>query len=209
MRSDNVKRKPVLLQQSTPLAGEETQGGSHSEPHHDISIHSSRTGGDPRPRCIRCAQSVFQSTPPAREETRSGCARGPRVGISIHSSRTGGDFLHQRDIIPVRISIHSSRTGGDPPGLTPPPTRRISIHSSRTGGDCVDLLQRVVVRAISIHSSRTGGDATCGCARTSSWLNFNPLLPHGRRLVGGNYDAKGSYFNPLLPHGRRPICSMC
>ena len=141
MRSDNVKRKPVLLQQSTPPAGEETQGGSHSEPHHDISIHSSRTGGDSAEGCgpASCAyfnpllphgrrpersastaeKYTFQSTPPAREETI-------RIGLRI---REIGDFNpllphgRRRQTLPgscraAPISIHSSRTGGD---SCPPP----------------------------------------------------------------------------------------
>ena len=57
---------------------------------------------------------------------------------------------------------------------------KISIHSSRTGGDCTAAIWRCR-RLISIHSSRTGGDCFARI-RWGAWTNFNPLLPHGRRL---------------------------
>ena len=146
------------------------------------------------------------------------------------------------------ISIHASLTGGDGirvfllPLLSPfqstPPSReatqqtrqkgisdRISIHASLTGGDMAAALDVAHDGDISIHASLTGGDR--GAALPEKWeLNFNPRLPHGRRLSrplqgagthlisihasltgGDTVSAAGlsmlANFNPRLPHGRR------
>jgi len=62
-----------------------------SSPAGDVSIHASRTGGDPTP-----------------------AGAGQVAKVSIHASRTGGDRLSigaGRSF--ARVSIHASRTGGD------------------------------------------------------------------------------------------------
>ena len=58
----------------------------------DISIHSSRAGGDSIQLPADLAISRFQSTPPVREETNDRTNRHLGAStISIHSSRAGGD----------------------------------------------------------------------------------------------------------------------
>ena len=78
--------------QSTPPAREETGYALLTETAaFEISIHSSRTGGDPDLLVPRPLPNLFQSTPPAREETQLHERLVRRHVISIHSSRTGGD----------------------------------------------------------------------------------------------------------------------
>ena len=60
-----------------------------------------------------------------------------------------------------------------------------------------------LIERISIHSPRMGRDASPAPWRNSG-PDFNPLSPHGERLVG-EIRAVGilKNFNPLSPHGER------
>ena len=57
------------LFQSTPPVREETLNTSGATLTINISIHSSRAGGDSTDRYVRESIEEFQSTPPVREET--------------------------------------------------------------------------------------------------------------------------------------------
>ena len=191
----------------------------------DISIHSSRAGGD-----VSAAQAV------------------EKVAISIHSSRAGGD-TRERPSRPSRpISIHSSRAGGDDQASlcvlrmqqfqSTPPVREetavanglwededISIHSSRAGGDTVYDLEFPC--GIEFQSTPPVREETAvGSAVREALEDFNPLLPCGRRrdslarriqcsefqstppvreetACAQSLSSASADFNPLLPCGRR------
>ena len=100
--------------QSTPPVWAETKPITRfAKTANNISIHSTRVGGD-----WRCSDS-----------RRTGC-------ISIHSTRVGGDQDVGR--LPSgdqQISIHSTRVGGDVIQIGQFVSRLISIHSTRVGGD--------------------------------------------------------------------------
>ena len=56
---------------------------------------------------------------------------------------------------------------------------------------------------ISIHSLRMEGDL-CTCPPPAAQQNFNPLPPHGGRLISTHPTlCSRQYFNPLPPHGGR------
>ena len=158
------------------------------------------------------------------------------VHISIHASLTGGDPLGVSVTYSNgAISIHASLTGGDKSIKIPwtelsyfnprlPHGRRplhvlqfineflISIHASLTGGDGCQRAGREIV-GISIHASLTGGDAG-ELTAIDDGNDFNPRLPHGRRLCDlMDGDRPLDDFNPRLPHGRRqrklPILIHC
>ena len=40
--------------------------------------------------------------------------------------------------------------------------------------------------------------------RSTKFDNFNPLSPHGERLLCGSTSTPTTHFNPLSPHGERP-----
>jgi len=82
--------------------------------HPAVSIHASRTGGDDHDTRNNSEDNLFQSTPPAREATRRFRFRRQPRQVSIHASRTGGDPRHSAPRRCCHVSIHASRTGGDP-----------------------------------------------------------------------------------------------
>ena len=100
------------------------------------------------------------------------------------------------------ISIHSLHTEGDPHRKSPPDIQLISIHSLHTEGDyaCAGVSAGLY---ISIHSLHTEGDLI-QIMFQSVLIYFNPLPPHGGRLVCVGQALLVNYFNPLPPHGGRP-----
>ena len=121
--------------------------------------------------------------------------------ISIHASLTGGDSQWPRAHHRAPISIHASLTGGDPAERGEAELAYISIHASLTGGD-LGVVPGHAGELISIHASLTGGDDR---VPRVSWIaaDFNPRLPHGRRLFDVERRLCVDNFNPRLPHGRR------
>ena len=100
------------------------------------------------------------------------------------------------------ISIHSPRMGRDAQPFGCALRVDISIHSPRMGRDGATRLTPVKA-AISIHSPRMGRDVGIPCSTQNS-INFNPLSPHGERLLYAVTVALPVDFNPLSPHGERP-----
>ena len=159
----------------------------------------------------RIADELFQSTLPAWGET------GMKEVMAL-------DHRFQ-STLPAWGETWEDRGGGDPEG-------RISIHSPRMGRDPArDRCQ--AGDAISIHSPRMGRDERYIAARVLA-SNFNPLSPHGERLMLsrclrrkglfqstlpawgetatlGSCSGRGRDFNPLSPHGERPdpACRDC
>ena len=63
-----------------------------------------------------------------------------------------------------------------------------------------------MIQAISIHSPRMGRDCPCHGCSGSGRINFNPLSPHGERLIQFIKSTDiYAYFNPLSPHGERRL----
>ena len=214
----------------------------------EISIHSLHTEGD------NCAINrpyrtwKFQSTPSTRRETIRGNTYYALDNISIHSLHTEGDTsvrtclilasdfnplpphggrhsVQTRSNTPEDISIHSLHTEGDEKKLARERQQRISIHSLHTEGDDTEKTQ-AQINSISIHSLHTEGDNNRSF-KNLIIINFNPLPPHGGRLVESPRSEQnlsfqstpstrretlipwrffpGNYhFNPLPPHGGRP-----
>ena len=79
----------------------------------------------------------------------------------------------------------------------------ISIHSLRMEGDRRTRSNPKTER-ISIHSLRMEGDGFPGTKRFSNDY-FNPLPPHGGRLISKLLPPEVAHFNPLPPHGGRRI----
>ena len=170
----------------------------------EISIHSLHTEGD------NCAINrpyrtwKFQSTPSTRRETIRGNTYYALDNISIHSLHTEGDTsvrtclilasdfnplpphggrhsVQTRSNTPEDISIHSLHTEGDEKKLARERQQRISIHSLHTEGDDTEKTQ-AQINSISIHSLHTEGDNNRSF-KNLIIINFNPLPPHGGRLV--------------------------
>ena len=57
---------------------------------------------------------------------------------------------------------------------------------------------------ISIHSPRMGRDAVVA-TWAALYEDFNPLSPHGERLVKSQGPITIADFNPLSPHGERRV----
>ena len=179
------------------------------------------------PRSHRQRAFRFQSTLPAWGETGGRLASDPRDHISIHSPRMGRDnrnlFQRQRQAHFNPLSPHGERlfphtqspsqcpfqstlpawgeTKGQH-GLTM--SDCISIHSPRMGRDRahVDVRQRKLVFQSTLPA---WGETNSQEEQRRSFHHFNPLSPHGERLVTGTRTRKAMYFNPLSPHGERPI----
>ena len=77
----------------------------------------------------------------------------------------------------------------------------ISIHSLRMEGD-IYIPASVYDIDISIHSLRMEGDKKVVSGDPVN-VDFNPLPPHGGRLISLFRTASIPYFNPLPPHGGR------
>ena len=133
--------------------------------------------------------------------------------------------MQTRSNTPEDISIHSLHTEGDEKKLARERQQRISIHSLHTEGDDTEKTQ-AQINSISIHSLHTEGDNNRSF-KNLIIINFNPLPPHGGRLVESPRSEQnlsfqstpstrretlipwrffpGNYhFNPLPPHGGRP-----
>ena len=131
-----------------------------------------------------------------------------KITISTHTSPTGGDdFL--RLFWPLCGDFNPHLPHGRRHFLiyTSLPVFSISTHTSPTGGDNISGVISSPVN-ISTHTSPTGGDT--GSIPIVNFLgNFNPHLPHGRRLlvVLRNYDVKK--FQPTPPPREATIVHTC
>ena len=100
--------------------------------------------------------------------------------ISIHSPRMGRD-LNYKIVYPVTIQFQSTLPAW---------------------GETLCNRYNVCGEEISIHSPRMGRD-NIGMGVTNAITDFNPLSPHGERLIGTCHVCNIVYFNPLSPHGER------
>ena len=123
-----------------------------------ISIHTSRAGGDHNDAIIAIRDIRFQSTPPVREVTHPVVRIFQITEISIHTSRAGGDSTDteegQDDYLfqstpPVREVTPALRDGrGCWIFQSTPPVREVTSSCTISAR----------ARSISIHTSRAGGD---------------------------------------------------
>ena len=82
------------------------------------------------------------------------------------------------------------------------PAVRITIRAPRTGGDVLRKASIVWIKPFQptpLHGRRR----PCMCATDYPSTDFNPRLPHGRRLDNQRPTKQPPHFNPRLPHGRR------
>ena len=160
--------------------GRDTRPPKRSPRRANISIHSPRMGRDTE-KDLRKAREAFQSTLPAWGETNARLRLKDGEIISIHSPRMGRDF----------ITYRPSKVKGEFQSTLP-----------AWGETCVNGLKQNNAK-ISIHSPRMGRDC---CISAACWLerDFNPLSPHGERLMCQRFETEQrKNFNPLSPHGER------
>ena len=127
--------------------------------------------------------------------------------ISIHSLRMEGDHTFHKMHLHAIISIHSLRMEGDPRRRRISTDGRAFQSTPSAWRETTDKIPLLYVIDISIHSLRMEGDLS---SRISvEWAeNFNPLPPHGGRLIIARTSVRIQYFNPLPPHGGR-LCFSC
>ena len=150
----------IIFQSSRPARDETPEIDGRTDPARHFNPLA-RTGRDVEARCLAWLAGEFQSTRPARGET------SPRTPsrcfpTSFQSTRPARGETNKYIYKDGRILI--------------------SIHSPRTGRDLEGADRGFVNGDISIHSPRTGRDA-CVTKATQSRANFNPLAPHGARLI--------------------------
>ena len=75
----------------------------------------------------------------------------------------------------------------------------ISIHSPHTGRDILANHKTNSFIDISIHSPHTGRDQLSAILCLKPASNFNPLSPHGERLVGLGVPNRSNPFQSTLP----------
>ncbi len=121
------------------------------------------------------ASPSFQSTPPSREATNGVVSRGAAPSISIHASLAGGDHCLTGDTLVCTVFQST------------PPSREATVH-------CV--FNTVPNRCISIHASLAGGDFRL-LGNFCKAVDFNPRLPHGRRLRLG---LRVDFHQPISIH---------
>ena len=160
-------------------------------------------GGRPclLPPQIRCR--TFQSTPSAWRETVCPPHMRRCRMISIHSLRMEGDcrlFRLCRGVL--GISIHSLRMEGDSLSRFVILVCVISIHSLRMEGDTNDVLTFAPFSYFNPLPPH-GGRLIC-ISLDALTTDFNPLPPHGGRLSWNAKSCAIGHFNPLPPHGGRP-----
>ena len=150
--------------------------------------------------------SIFQSTPSAWRETEMAITDSAGITISIHSLRMEGD--HSITIICISryyfnpLPPHGGRPGGTMHiwmkmvfQSTPSAWREtvvsstfLNVSSSFQSTPSAWRETKIVTTCIciwniiSIHSLRMEGD-NCICKWYSNYIYFNPLPPHGGRLV--------------------------
>ena len=148
----------------------------------DISIHSLRMEGD-GDYFISCDYgTLFQSTPSAWRETMGHDVSRMTMEISIHSLRMEGDIM-------TAEKIHRAE---DFNPLPPHGGRRrcqcssgnLSAFQSTPSAwrETRRTIRQVRGEEISIHSLRMEGDYGAS-AGLQDYLHFNPLPPHGGRLM--------------------------
>ena len=123
-----------------------------------ISIHTTRVGGDPN-AFDNVVVIVFISI----HTTRVGgdtftFSTVKWFIISIHTTRVGGDQALQLWDTSYIISIHTTRVGGDVKHHQRIHDFQISIHTTRVGGDPLNMDSKLKTKGISIHTTRVGGD---------------------------------------------------
>ena len=118
-----IKGQFSVLFQSTPPVWVVTLFYQFANQIIQISIHTTRVGGDPEILFLILLRS-----------------------ISIHTTRVGGDELTQNHIEPLcNISIHTTRVGGDLTKKENQLIHEISIHTTRVGGDLKNGLTLEVI----------------------------------------------------------------
>ena len=141
----------------------------------------------------------FQSTLPAWGETprpnRKGFHRAHFNPLSPHGERLCDGLRYRRSHLFQSTLPAWGETGTEPAERDSPP---ISIHSPRMGRDLQRILKHQRRVRISIHSPRMGRDVRLptSCA---GWRNFNPLSPHGERLLAQMDLQCARQFQSTLP----------
>ena len=172
---------PELLFQSTPSAWRETRLMIHPGQEYMISIHSLRMEGDRCTPGTPADASYFNPLPPHGGRLR-------RVPCWIRQKA---------------ISIHSLRMEGDENGfLLVDNIFCISIHSLRMEGDAADRPKRSAVKVFQSTPSAWRETQVTVCVHNRR-THFNPLPPHGGRLISKLLPPEVAHFNPLPPHGGR------
>ena len=125
-----------------------------------ISIHSPHTGRDRLVNAPIVSPSLFQSTLPAWGETGAGGVAQNNAFISIHSPRMG------RDVMASAFNLDKA----------------ISIHSPRMGRDAAAEVLKTYLEGF--QSTLPAWGETGGYRReVPRVFYFNPLSPHGERLI--------------------------
>ncbi len=168
----NVDFYILPLFQSTPSAWRETMRTITSPNNKHISINSLLMEVAIMLDCKHTAVFVFQSTPSAWRETLGSRISVDRTNISIHSLRMEGDatIAFARDLCLLFQSTPSAWRETDY-DHTLYPDSYISIHSLRMEGDQFVLLFRDIRN-----------------------IHFNPLPPHGGRLLSAVFMTILSVF---------------
>ena len=192
MEGDDTGRIPESpAADFNPLPPHGGRPGQHTAAHpqrhfNPLPPHGGRRSGAD---CTRAGNS-FQSTPSAWRETRILAILPPDIIISIHSLRMEGDaFSRMPRLIFWDFNPLPPHGGRRQTSLFVFKFHCISIHSLRMEGDFVIFSIFIIQHFISIHSLRMEGDFAV-IIDGKSTLHFNPLPPHGGRLIsmltGGN-----------------------
>ena len=151
----------IIRFQSTPSAWRETCKYIAVRRYGSISIHSLRMEGDPCYGYCKFAVGTFQSTPSAWRETAGfRCFQGGKTYFNP---------------LPPHGGRLKKVVSGDPVNV-------ISIHSLRMEGDSDNWDADQMEMFISIHSLRMEGDFLI-VIFFFLLVDFNPLPPHGGRLL--------------------------
>ena len=206
MSEDSIR--PLLFQSTLPTRGETiiTQSPYHCKtisihsPHTgrdakcpgeyptiSISIHSPHTGRDVNV-CALSPADAFQSTLPTRGETVIVTGGNQGRAISIHSPHTGRDGQdHYTTFFPGYFNPLSPHGERHRRAILDNVRQSISIHSPHTGRDFCRPA-RAAIQSISIHSPHTGRDSDAARIQAPRRY-FNPLSPHGERLIPSAYKS--------------------
>ena len=147
-----------------------------------ISIHSLRMEGDGKFSSKSGRGQLFQSTPSAWRETLLSTTIFPHnLFQSTPSAWRETDFVRANCCHNI-ISIHSLRMEGDIYRMLRIQNKIISIHSLRMEGDAVYFADPVAIEEFQSTPS-AWRETQARPARSCQALHFNPLPPHGGRLV--------------------------
>ena len=172
-----------------------------------ISIHSLRMEGDPSLGRKGQAAENFNPLPPhgGRLLAAVPCV----LRYYFNPLPPHGGRLRRARCSAIHVSFQSTPSAWRETGKTwdPEMSKYILIHSLRMEGDMSGILDWMDDLVISIHSLRMEGDHSATSLHRPA-RDFNPLPPHGGRLVCQNFELPTNDFNPLPPHGGRPRYSL-